>query len=63
MLKGGECIEARQMSPQEGSVKVRKRRGRGTGSGLGKTSGQGHKDRRLEAVGAFVRDLKADRCH
>ena len=44
-------MKLHELSPNPGSVKVRKRVGRGAGSGLGKTSGKGHKGQNARSGG------------
>ena len=44
-------MKLNELSPNPGSVKVRKRVGRGAGSGLGKTSGKGHKGQNARSGG------------
>lgn len=55
-------MKLHELSPVEGSKKDSKRIGRGHGSGWGKTSGKGHKARRLVQAAASVPDLRAVRC-
>ena len=44
-------MKLHELSPQEGSVKIRFRKGRGAGSGNGKTAGKGHKGQNARSGG------------